>query len=791
MSNPNMRPTPTKASGFNPNDIPFILARHKWKIVLCTIIGIISAGIYNSSILPDYISETKIYIRYVENGGAPTVEGNKQDVSGRNGGNIINAEIEIIRSSDLAMEVAQKVTPEKINDIGKSKLDLFLDEKFPSKEEEPTIEPDSQENIFMAAGLVSRGLNLELVRNSSVLQITYQHPNPLLSQEILDAVVKTYFKRHLATHSRDTDIGAFITEESDRFKAGLQRTDKQIQQLYKKLNFNSIEEARAWESTETARLRQAILLSKAELAELKAAVELVNNNENGINEVPQNTAPQIEVDENIILDHANLVQRLEVLKKREQELLLQYTTQSTFVRNIREQISLGERKKLDLVRANPSLATMEVAQVFGNKPGNAMDFLTAKAQAAAIQTRIDVLEDQLKEVKIEGDAVDEVQLDIEELEMKKELYVTNYKNSVESLEELRIKEAWIDNDIQGMKVIQEPTPPYADKTLSNQITAGIAASGLILGIAWAFLIELYLDRTFKRSIEVERGLGIPLFASIPNAYSRSYLRLAKTSGKESLRLTAANRSAALHAGNKDAQSSNSSLISTASAVSKQPEAESDPAPWNDSHALHPYFEALRDRMLGFFDSKNLTHSPKMIGLTGLGEATGVSTIAGGLAGALSNMGEGNVLLVDMNLGQESAHQFYQGKAVTPKEDSQEEDSSTQIEKNLFVVAEGTNGYKLPRIDPKRFNDLVTKLKNSKYDYIVFDLPAVSPISATPRLARSMDTVMLVIESEKSDKNVVEKATAILQESNQHVGAILNKTKIYGPGQLKQDFVGHS
>ncbi|MCH6257866.1 Wzz/FepE/Etk N-terminal domain-containing protein [Puniceicoccaceae bacterium K14] len=794
MSNPNMRPTQKKASGFNPNDIPFILARHKWKIVLCTIVSIVAAGVYHSSILPDYISETKIFIKYVENTVDPTSDrADIQNVAGRGNGHVINSEIEMLTSMDLITEVAQNVSPAKINQVGKSKLDTLIGELF-SKEAEADSAGDD-ENIFKAIHLVQSGLSVELINNSSILLISFQHPNPLLSQPILEEIVNTYFKRHLTIHNQEKDWNGFLTREADKFRGSTQRTDKQIQKLYRQINFNSIEEAKSWEANETTRLRQEILRAQALLAETEATIGAIapTTAETETN-LPAETTDFNEIEtlnEEILAEHANIAQRLQVLRNREQELLLQYTTKSTFVRNIREQISLAEREMLDLVRANPALTKVDVAQVGGNLNNNALNLIAAKRDVLALTTRINTLEAQLAAVKEEGRKVNEIQLDIEELEMKKDLYVANYKNYVENIEKFRVQEILDDSEIRNMETIQKPTPPYSDQSKTNQVVAGIAAAGLIIGIGWAFLIELYLDRTFKRSVEVERGLGIPLFASIPNAYSRSYLRLSKSVGKESLRLTAANKAAALHSGNKASESS-SSLISTASAVSeKQVEAESDPAPWNENHALHPYFEALRDRMLGFFDSKNLTHSPKMIGLTGLGEATGVSTIAGGLAGALSNMGEGNVLLVDMNLGQESAHQFYQGKTVTPQEDSQDENSSTQIEKNLFVVAEGTNGYKLPRIDPKRFNDLVTKLKNSEYDYIVFDLPAVSPISATPRLARAMDTVMLVIESEKSDKNVVEKATSILRESNENVGAILNKTKIYAPGQLKQDFVGHS
>jgi Mrp family chromosome partitioning ATPase len=218
---------------------------------------------------------------------------------------------------------------------------------------------------------------------------------------------------------------------------------------------------------------------------------------------------------------------------------------------------------------------------------------------------------------------------------------------------------------------------------------------------------------------------------------------------------------------------------------------SEATPWDADHALHSYYEALRDRLIGFFEGRGMTHKPKLIGLTGIGDAPGTTTIAAGLAGTLSQTGEGNVLLVDMTLGSESAQKFYQGKNITNLDQPLGSGPPTEKknEGKLVVAAEGTNGFKLPKILPNRFNELVPKLKTSEFDYIIFDMPAVSPISVTPRLASFMDAVFLVIESEKASKEVVKRATELLQKTNDNIGAILNKTKSYVPQRLQEEYLG--
>jgi Mrp family chromosome partitioning ATPase len=208
-----------------------------------------------------------------------------------------------------------------------------------------------------------------------------------------------------------------------------------------------------------------------------------------------------------------------------------------------------------------------------------------------------------------------------------------------------------------------------------------------------------------------------------------------------------------------------------------------------TRSLHPFQETLRDRLIGYFERRNLTHKPKLVAVTGLAKDAGVTTIAAGLAGCLSDTGDGNVLLVDMTPGQGSAQQFYRGKPVCGLDQILATRDGAQVQDKLYVVSEEPGNDKLSRILPQRFTKLVPKLKASDFDYIIFDMPPVSQISVTPRLAGFMDMVLLVVESEKTDRDVVQRATALLAESKAHVGVVLNKTRSYVPSRLHQEFLG--
>ena len=137
----------------------------------------------------------------------------------------------------------------------------------------------------------------------------------------------------------------------------------------------------------------------------------------------------------------------------------------------------------------------------------------------------------------------------------------------------------------------------------------------------------------------------------------------------------------------------------------------------------------------------------------------------------------------------SAQQFFRGKVGCKLDDAliSEKRDNALVSENLYVVTEGTTSDKLSRVLPKRFASLVPKLKASDYDYIIFDMPPVSPTSVTSRLAGFMDMVLLVVESEKTEREIVQHANALLAQSKANVGAVLNKTRKYVPAGCSRIF----
>jgi Mrp family chromosome partitioning ATPase len=162
-------------------------------------------------------------------------------------------------------------------------------------------------------------------------------------------------------------------------------------------------------------------------------------------------------------------------------------------------------------------------------------------------------------------------------------------------------------------------------------------------------------------------------------------------------------------------------------------------------------------------------------------------VAEGLASTLSETGGGKVLLVDLNRGQEAMQTYHMGRASAALPDllqEAEDGGSSTKEDRLYVASFGrTNGDRHPTRS-REFDMLIPRLKASDFDYIVFDMPPLTPTSITFRVAGFLDKVLLVAESERTHINSLKQTVALLEETNSRVALVMNKTREYMPKWLR-------
>ncbi len=340
----------------------------------------------------------------------------------------------------------------------------------------------------------------------------------------------------------------------------------------------------------------------------------------------------------------------------------------------------------------------------------------------------------------------EIAPQIEQLERTKEIEENNYKYFQASLEKARIDEALDPSKMPNISVVQSPSIAMKTSREVKKIVLGLAGGGIALGLGFAFLIDLMLDRTVKRPLEIEMLLGMPPMLSIP------YFRKLK---------------------------SWTPRLPGKSSTALQKYRDRSPEPWEPGHFIRSFAEAVRDRLILYFLLNRLNHKPKLVAVTGCSEGAGTSTVAAGLAAALSETGEGKVLIVDMNIRGPEVHPFFRGTPACSLTEALV-GAPAPAGENLYLAVAASPDTPDAQIIPKKFYDLVPHLKASDFDYIIFDMPPLSQTSITLSIAGLMDKVLVIVEGEKSNRDFLKRAYAELLACRATVSVIFNKASSYTP-----------
>ena len=300
-----------------------------------------------------------------------------------------------------------------------------------------------------------------------------------------------------------------------------------------------------------------------------------------------------------------------------------------------------------------------------------------------------------------------------------------------------------------------------------------------MGLALAILLDFIIDRTIKRSVEVERHLKLPLLISIPD-----------TGWNGSLSLPGKRRHRRSHrrvrSDHHEQESHNGSAV----------------VRWDSRQSIHLYAGGLRERLITYFEGRGASHgTPKRVAVTSCDNGAGVSTIATSLASALSQIPNIKVLLVDMNMGQGVARTFRNGEpsvvgaspsSSIPEAGSEGQTHSPNEQMAVVPMCNGNNGNgngdgKSGKGLPSGLAHLAPQFDAEDHDFIIFDLPPATSTSMTPRLAGYLDIVLLVLESEKTGREVAGRAATLMRDSRANVAAVLNKYRKYVPERLCPEF----
>jgi hypothetical protein len=315
-------------------------------------------------------------------------------------------------------------------------------------------------------------------------------------------------------------------------------------------------------------------------------------------------------------------------------------------------------------------------------------------------------------------------------------------------------------------MIQQPSMPIRtfEKNI-QKVVMGLAGAGMALGVGLAFLIELIFDRRIRRPLEIQARLQLPLLLSIPFLANKNRDRLMLAIGSGPRRI----------ASGEDMEPQTNPAAATQNGA-------------KENHFILPYAETIRDRVIFNFGINNITHKPKLVGVTGLSKGAGASTIAAGLAAAFSENRGAKVLLVDLSsmhleenliCGEIPCHSIHGALQLA---------RSPEFKKSrqglYYASAAARRGHQeLSTFSPMHLYEIMPQLQASDFDYIIFDMPPINQTSRTLTMAGMLDKTLLVLDADNTSRDELIWGYSELVKGRADVSCIFNKTRSDAPAWL--------
>ncbi|MBU2537520.1 MAG: polysaccharide biosynthesis tyrosine autokinase [Proteobacteria bacterium] len=343
-------------------------------------------------------------------------------------------------------------------------------------------EPTDADRI---AEIIQKRIETKPQRNTKIVLVTYQDPNPVMSSMVVNAMVDSYMAELLEIKMHASNYALqWMTAKAEEERKKLQQSEMVLQKYRQENNIVTVENKQVVVPGKLAEF--SIQLSKAQ-ALRKESEDLYN---------------QLHIQENnpeAIESHPLLSTNLALQRIRDQILLAdQKIAELTTKYGAKHPLMMKALSDREILNQEKAREIKRIVQTIKNQ------YLLAKSQE---QNIANLLEGSKQEMITLNEKMIQYDIMQRESETNRALYDALIKNIKQqgATEHSQMVNVWV------VKKAQVPETPATPKKMRN-ILLGLVL-GLFGGIGCAFFIE-YLDNTVKSSEEVERRFKVPVLGVV-------------------------------------------------------------------------------------------------------------------------------------------------------------------------------------------------------------------------------------------------------------------------------------
>lgn len=467
--------------GIAPLALLFYLLKHRWLIAIVVAVGLVAGIIVTWMQTPLYKATTQMEVQVP----SAKVFQDLEVISESTDFRVYLTAREKLKSRSLAQRV--------VFELGLADNVAFL---FPapqfalsnlfarafgyeSGESLSDYEPARRE--AMATGRIRGNLSVDLIKNTSLLAITYSDQDPQLASRIANEVAASYIDQGVDQTSETSDLARqFIQEQVVQVKERLQTSEQALVDYAKS---------------------EGITVTGSEMSLIASNIEEINK------------ALSAAIQER--LDHARLVQQIEAGRG----VSLPQVLESPGIQNLKQQVaelSAEYQQKRSLLKPDfPEMRQLQ-AQIneLKNQINQAVEVVTSSItlkRDEAIAKEAD-LETKLRELEGEQAAFQDKNIQYTILKREVDSNRSQYETLIGKLNEVGVGSALKRENTAIVDAAVPPGAPYAPslkRNLAIVLMLSLAIAGAII-----YLLEL-LNNTFSNPDQIETDLKLPVLGILP------------------------------------------------------------------------------------------------------------------------------------------------------------------------------------------------------------------------------------------------------------------------------------
>jgi uncharacterized protein involved in exopolysaccharide biosynthesis len=493
MTMQNSMPTDGRGSfsSFSSRDLIAIGFRQK-RTILITFCAILLGAIVAAVIQPsDYKASTKFLI---ERERMDPVVSPGQDtgmVRSEVTEEELNSEVELLQSEDVLRQVVQAT--------GLSNHRSLLSYLG--------IKDSEDKKVAKAAIRLQKKLQIEPVRKSNLIAVTYTSSDPHLAAKVLQVLDEAYLQKNLAVHHPPGEF-EFFNQEAENYKKNLADAEAQLKAFSEQEGGVSPQMARDITLQKLSDFNASLQQTYADIASTEQRIDAL--------EKQMGTTPQRVTTQSSASDDASVLQNLKstlmTLELKRTELLTKYQPTYPLVQEVDKEladtkasIAAEEKKPLKAETTDRNSTYSWISE----------ELAKAKADDSALKARAASIQAIVAKYQASAHDLDQKGIQQQDLLRKVKTEEENYLLYQHKREEARMTDALDRTRILNVAIAEQPVAPALPSNNRSMVLLLGTLLAVAVSIGMAFTLE-YTNPSFRTPSEVLSELNIPVLAAVPH-----------------------------------------------------------------------------------------------------------------------------------------------------------------------------------------------------------------------------------------------------------------------------------